>query len=57
MSNTLYIGWVCPLCGRANAPWVEQCKCIDVVQIDKDFNKADNNHTDEPKAIQWNKLL
>ena len=20
-------GWVCPLCGRANAPWISQCPC------------------------------
>ena len=20
-------GWVCPLCGRANAPWISQCNC------------------------------
>ena len=20
-------GWVCPVCGRANAPWVGQCPC------------------------------
>lgn len=21
-------GWVCPLCGRANAPWLAQCNCV-----------------------------
>lgn len=20
-------GWICPLCGRANAPWLNQCPC------------------------------
>lgn len=20
-------GWICPLCGKANAPWLNQCPC------------------------------
>lgn len=22
-------GWVCPLCGRVNAPWMPCCSCTD----------------------------
>lgn len=25
--NEVRYGWVCPLCGRANAPWLSQCPC------------------------------
>lgn len=25
-------GWVCPLCGVVNAPWVEQCHCRNAAQ-------------------------
>lgn len=21
-------GWLCPACGRGNAPWVAQCPCV-----------------------------
>ena len=27
MTNYGRYGWVCPLCGRANAPWLGQCPC------------------------------
>ncbi len=22
-------GWICPRCGKANAPWVATCRCAD----------------------------
>ena len=25
------VGWVCPLCKRANAPWVRQCDCKEAI--------------------------
>lgn len=24
-------GWVCPKCGKVNAPWKESCDCVQVV--------------------------
>ena len=26
--NFIMKGWICPICGRANAPWVTRCDCI-----------------------------
>ena len=27
------LGWVCPRCGRANAPWVQMCPCVPAVPM------------------------
>lgn len=29
-NNTTYIqyGWVCPKCGKVNAPWKDSCDCV-----------------------------
>lgn len=24
-------GWICPRCGRVNAPWIDHCDCNDYV--------------------------
>ena len=27
MESIMTYGWVCPVCGKANAPWANQCTC------------------------------
>ena len=27
MESIMAYGWVCPVCGKANAPWASQCTC------------------------------
>ena len=27
MESLMTYGWVCPVCGKVNAPWASQCTC------------------------------
>ena len=27
MESIMTYGWVCPVCGKVNAPWANQCTC------------------------------
>ena len=27
------LGWVCPRCGRVNAPWAQMCPCVPPVPV------------------------
>lgn len=36
------IGWICPVCGRVNAPWITKCPCSP---------KEQNNNKPEQKQI------
>lgn len=39
-------GWICPRCGRANAPWVSSCICRD------NFSIVINYKTDIPVSCR-----
>ena len=44
------MGWVCPLCKRANAPWVRQCDCKQVVSVPAQW-PADSTAGPLPKPV------
>jgi len=27
------LGWVCPRCGRVNAPWAQMCPCVPAATV------------------------
>ncbi len=29
--KNIQYGWVCPLCGKANAPWNRDCSCANAI--------------------------
>lgn len=37
------MGWICPKCGRALAPWMSECPCNNVKTITTNFHT--NPHT------------
>lgn len=47
------VGWICPVCGSINAPWVPSCKCKGQIvkydvnttssTADMKFETSDNN--------------
>jgi hypothetical protein len=41
-------GWVCPLCGKVNAPWVPQCGC--------DAKKYEPVYPDDFKEGKWHPM-
>ena len=46
-------GWICPVCGRGVAPWVDYCPC----QIDKNITWATGTDTGtytKPRWTVWN---
>lgn len=32
MVSVMTYGWVCPVCGKVNAPWASQCTCKGKIQ-------------------------
>ena len=36
-ADTELKGWVCPKCGRVNAPWVASCSCTDKTVISTNY--------------------
>ena len=33
MEPIITYGWVCPVCGKVNAPWASQCTCNGKLQV------------------------
>ena len=47
------VGWVCPLCKRANAPWVRQCDCKEAVNTKPIITIADSGTTAPTGNVIW----
>jgi len=53
MSDNKSYGWICPLCGIANAPWKGSCHCIGTITISTPTEPYSPNDWWQPNLYPW----
>ena len=46
-------GWICPVCGRGLAPWVDYCPCQSDFKITYETNIGINGFASIDETMQW----